>query len=143
MTDSQQIEEQERNGEWSPAPETHESNQTLWLLAASPLVWIAHFLACYLTAAIWCAKVVDDGGSLGSVRIAIAVYTVFALAGISFIGWSGYRRHRHGEAAVPHDFDTPEDRHRFLGFATLLLSGLSAVATIFVALAAVFFPDCR
>ena len=30
--------------------------------------------------------------------------------------------------------DTEADRHRFLGFATLLMAGLSAVATIYVAL---------
>ena len=37
----------------------------------------------------------------------------------------------HGNATLPHDDDTPEDRHRFLGFAALLLSALSAVAVIY------------
>jgi len=44
---------------------------------------------------------------------------------------------------VPHDADTPEDRHRFLGFATLLLSGLSAVAVIYTALVVVVFRSCH
>ena len=120
-----------------------EGRESLWMLTISPAIWAAHFLACYLTAAIWCAKFVGRSGSLGSVRIAIAVYTAVALAGIGVTAWVGYRRHRHGTATVPHDFDTPEDRHRFLGFATLLLSGLSAVATIFVALVAVFVRSCE
>jgi hypothetical protein len=66
-----------------------------------------------------------------------------ALAGIGFIGWQGYRRHTHGTANLPHDFDTPEDRHRFLGYATLLLSGLSAVGVVYAALAAVFMESCH
>ena len=123
--------------------ETAEKNQSLWLLTASPMIWAAHFLLCYITASIWCAKVVGAGGSLQSVRVAIAVYTVLALAGIGFLGWSGYRKHSFGNAALPHDDDTPEDRYRFLGFATLLLSALSAVAVIYAALVAVFIRSCH
>lgn len=123
--------------------ETAEKNQSLWLLTASPTIWAAHFLLCYITASIWCAKVVGAGGSLQSVRVAIAVYTVLALAGIGFLGWNGYRKHSFGKAALPHDDDTPEDRYRFLGFATLLLSALSAVAVIYAALVAVFIRSCH
>ena len=122
---------------------TAEEHQTLWLLAASPTMWVAHFLACYFTAAVWCAKVAGREGALGEARILIAVYTALALAGIGVTFALGLRRHRFGTAAVPHDFDTPEDRHRFLGFATVLLSGLSAVAVVYVAMAAVFFETCR
>lgn len=122
--------------------DTSESNQTLWMLAASPTIWAVHFLACYLTGAIWCAKVAAPAGPLGGVRWAIVAYTVAALAGIAVTGWIGFRRHEHGTAARPHDFDTPEDRHRFLGFATLLLSGLSAVAVLYVAAVALFFETC-
>lgn len=128
----------------SPATdETREEHQSLWLLTISPTIWAVHFLASYLTAAVWCAKFARPSDSLGSVRVAIAVYTAVALAGIGITAWVGYRRHSFGHASVPHDFDTPEDRHRFLGFATLLLSALSAVATVYVALAAVFLGDCH
>ena len=123
--------------------ETHEKNQSLWLLAAAPAIWTAHFLLSYITASIWCAKFVGPEGSLWHARVAIAVYTAVALAGIGLTGWSGYRRHGHRSEAVPHDFDTPEARHRFLGFATLLLAALSAVATVYVALAAVFIRSCH
>jgi hypothetical protein len=121
-------------------PEQHES---LWLLTASPVLWAAHFLLCYLTAAIWCAKLAGPDRSLAGVRVAIAVYTVLALLGIGITSWFAYRKHTFGSATVPHDFDTPADRHRFLGFATLLLSGLSAVATLYVAAAAVFIGSCH
>jgi hypothetical protein len=120
-----------------------EKKDSLWLLTVSPAIWIAHFLLSYLTAAIWCAKVAGPGGPLGSARTAIAIYTVLALAGIGITGRLGYRRHSFGGATTPHDFDSPEARHRFLGFATLLLSALSAVGTLYVALAAVFIGTCH
>jgi hypothetical protein len=121
-------------------PEEHES---LWLLTAGPVMWAAHFLACYGTAAIWCAKAAGPGGSLHGVRVAIMAYTVLALVGIGLIGWRGFQRHSFEGSTLPHDFDSPGDRHRFLGFATLLLSGLSAVAVLYAALVAVFVRSCH
>jgi hypothetical protein len=75
--------------------------------------------------------------------MAIAAYTAAALLVIGIVGWIGYRRHSYGSADLPHDDDTPEDRHRFLGYSTLLLSGLSAVATLYAALVAVFIGSCH
>lgn len=123
--------------------EVAEKNQSLWLLTVSPVIWAAHFLLSYITASVWCAKVADPNNSFGSVRVAIIVYTVVALAGIGITGWVGYRRHSYGAASLPHDDDTPEDRHRFLGFSTLLLSALSAVAVLYAALVVVFFRSCH
>ena len=123
--------------------DTHERNQSLWLLIASPMIWTAHFLASYLTAAIWCAKYAGPSRSLGNVRVAIAVYTALALIGIAIAGFEGYRRNRFRYTTSSHDHDTPEDRHRFLGFATLLLSGMSAIATLFVALSAYLIEECH
>ena len=120
-----------------------EHKESLWLLIVSPTIWAAHFLLSYISAAIWCAKFAPRYGSLEPVRWAIAVYTVVALAGIAWNGRDGFRRHRFGSESLPHDFDTPGDRHRFLGFATALLAALSAIATVFAALAVLFFKDCR
>ncbi len=105
------------------------------------MVWAVHFLACYLTAAIWCAKA-GRVAELAGVRVAVATSTLVALGAIVYVGAEGLRRHRLGTATVPHDFDTRESRHRFLGFATVLLSGLSAVAVVYVALPALFFRAC-
>ena len=121
-------------------PERHE---TLWMLAASPTIWAAHFLLSYATAAMWCGMVAGPYGSLLTARIAIGVYTAAALAGIGVLGLAGYRRHRRGGSAPPHDADTPEDRHRFIGFSTFLLSGLSAVAVMYAALAVLFVEGCQ
>lgn len=120
-----------------------EHRESLWRLTVAPAIWAAHFVLCYATASIWCAKVAGPDGPLGAVRLAVGVYTVLALGGIGVVALTGHRRHSYGHSARPHDVDTPEDRHRFLGFATLLLSGLSAVAAVWVGLAAVFIGSCR
>jgi hypothetical protein len=114
-----------------------------WRIIASPVIWAAHFLLCYVTAAIWCAKAGDPQSSLWTVRVAILIFTAVALLAIGGVGYGGYRSHTLGSAALPHDADSPEDRHRFLGFATLLLSGLSAVAVFYAALAAIFIETCQ
>jgi hypothetical protein len=119
-----------------------EQKESLWFLIVSPTIWAAHFMLCYLTAAIWCAKYAAPNESIAVVRIAIGIYTGLAMTGIGMNGWIGYRKHNYGEATLPHDADSPEDRHRFLGFATLLLSALSFVAVMFAALVGLFFWRC-
>ena len=117
---------------------------SLWMLTVAPTIWALHLLLSYITAAVWCAKSVPAFAPLGGIRTAIMWYTAIALIGIAVMGWEGWRRHRRGGTeATTHDLDTPEDRHRFLGFATLLLSGLSGVAVVYAALAATFFETCR
>jgi hypothetical protein len=131
-------------------PQTPDS-YSLWLLTIAPTLWAAHLLLCYITAAIWCAKFVPQGGSLGSIRTSIMWYTAAALAGIAATGWEGFRRHSYpstrlgagGTETTTHDLDSAEDRHRFLGFATLLLAGLSALGVLYAALAATFVESCR
>lgn len=118
------------------------SGDSIWILTISPGIWSLHFLVSYVTAAVWCAKFAGESGSLKGARIAIAVYTVLALIAIAITGWLGYRRHSYGAASLPHDDDTPADQYRFLGFSTLLLSALSAVATLFVASVAYFIGSC-
>jgi hypothetical protein len=119
-----------------------ERNESLWMLTVSPTIWAAHFLASYVTAAIWCAKAVDRSEPLGAVRTAILVYTLVAVVGIGVTGWVGFRRVSFRPDDMPHDDATPVDRYRFLGFATLLLSALSVVATLFVAAVLLFVKTC-
>lgn len=112
------------------------------MLTVAPSIWAAHFLASYLTAAISCAKYADSTATFERVRTAIGFYTLAAVVGIGVTGWLGYRRVKFRRDEMPHDDDTPLDRHRFLGFSTLLLSGLSLVATLFVATVVVFVETC-
>jgi hypothetical protein len=114
----------------------------LVMLPSGPVIWAAHFFTTYMMTGLWCRPGVGSSSSLASAQLIIAAITVAALLGIGSVGWSGYQRHAFGNEPAPHDEDSPEDRHRFLGLATMLLAGLSAVATIYVAVATWFFPAC-
>jgi len=120
-----------------------EETESLWWLTVAPAAWVAHLLASYATVAVWCAKVTDRDGALGDARWMVAAYTAVALALIGWVAVHGFRRHRFGEGVRPHELDTPGDRHRFLGFATFLLAGVSAVATVYVSLVVVFIGSCQ
>jgi hypothetical protein len=120
-----------------------ESRESLWMLTVAPTIWAAHFLFSYVTAAVYCAKAGDPLAALTTVRVAIGVYTAVALLAIAAVGWSGYRAHRLRGGEPPHDADSPEDRHRFMGLATMLLAVLSAVAVVYAALVAVFVRTCQ
>lgn len=117
------------------------SRYGLWLLITGPLIWSVHFLVSYIAAALHCAKRPDI--ALDDVRLLILALTAAALAGILTVGGIGLRYHLASPDGLPHDDDTPEDRRSFIGFATLLLAGLSAVAVAYVALPILFFEVCR
>jgi hypothetical protein len=120
-----------------------EERQSLWLLTVSPAIWAAHFLASYIGAAVWCGLAGSRAAGLGGLRTVVLATAVLALGGIAITGWTGWRKHRHNGYEPPHDEDTPEDRHRFLGLATVLLSALSAIATVYVAAATLLIEDCQ
>lgn len=122
-------------------PPEHASS--LWRLTGGPVVWATHFLLSYVTAAIHCAKVPLRDAPLGDTRTLLVVYTVLAIAAIVLLGWHALRQHMWGHGRLPHDDDSPGDRHRFLGFATLLLCGLSLVAVVFTAFAIAVIGTCR
>lgn len=126
----------------SPQDTFPERKEHLWMLTLPPGIWAGHFLASYLTAAIWCAKQAGPSASLGTARVAIGIYTLLALGGLAATTWLGARRVSFNRKDIPHDDDTPVDRHRFLGFTMLLLSVLSIVATLFVAAVIIFVETC-
>ena len=126
----------------APAADTPEVRGGLFLIVAPPTAWTVHFLASYLTAAIWCEKFVTANGSAEGVAWLIFLYTAVALPIIGYLGWRGYCRSQ-GRKPDDAEADGRGDRYRFLGFASLLLAGLSAVATVYTALVAVFVPTCH
>jgi hypothetical protein len=114
----------------------------LWLLITSPSVWALHFLACYVLAAVHCAK----GGQatvLGSTVPWIAGLTIVALIVVAVTGANAFRHWGFGANSPPHDAPTAQDRRRFIGYATLLVSALSFVSIVFTALPVLFVADCR
>jgi hypothetical protein len=116
---------------------------SLWVLAAPPSIWAAHFLLSYITAAIVCEKSAVATTDPASAQVAIAVYTAGALLVTALIARWGWRHHAAGGAELSHDDDSPGDRERFLGFATFLLAGLVAVAVIYLALSVALAGTCR
>jgi hypothetical protein len=122
--------------------EVPEKQDRLWWVAAAPGVWAAHFLLSYATAAVWCAKQGSDA-PLSAARVAIAVFTVAGLVAVGAVGLRGWRSYRGTEAEPRTDIDTSLARHQFMGFTLLSLAGLSAVAIVYQALAAVFIGSCR
>jgi len=116
--------------------------ETLWTLFTGPVVWALHFLACYSAAAIYCAKAGQITFSFATLRLSLAAITAGALLAILVAAWLAWRQWGFGTGDPPHDQSTQQDRLFFQGFATLLLSGLSFVAVIFVSVPLVFIEVC-
>lgn len=116
---------------------------SLWSLIAGPTIWAVHFLFCYISAAIFCAKV-GDPASFATLRLVIGGATLIALAGIAVAGVQAvddWRRALNAEWAA--DADTIDMRRRFVGRAAFLLSGLSGIAVLYVGMTVLFVSSCR
>lgn len=123
--------------------EVPESKTSLTSVVVALLVWAAHFLLSYATAAIWCAKVAGPAGSFAGAQLVIGLYTALALAAVGLIGGRAWRDQHVGDSDVPDDCDTVTARQRFLAFSTLLAAGFSAIAIVYTALAAAVAGSCR
>ncbi|MEW9616206.1 hypothetical protein AB3G45_20535 [Shinella sp. S4-D37] len=117
--------------------------ESLWTLFTAPTIWALHFLACYVTVAVTCARADAAPFSFEAMRLALGLVTAAALAGIVLSAFLAWRQWGFGSGDPPHDEPTRRDRLLFQGFATLLLSGLSFVAVLFVAVPLVFIGTCQ
>lgn len=115
----------------------------MWTLIAAPTIWAMHFLFVYVVAAVYCAKAEGIFVNIASVQVIVAAATAICLFLVLLSARQAYRHWGFGDSDPPHDKDTEEDRQRFLGFTTLLLSGLSTVGILFDAMPALFIGDCR
>jgi hypothetical protein len=118
-----------------------ERDEHLWIPVIAPGMWAAHFMASYLTVALWCGR--SSAGTVpGDVRGVIGAYTVVALLGMAASFARALRRHRRGRPGGTDDSDTPEDRRRFVAATTMLLAGMSMIATIYAWLAIAVVHRC-
>lgn len=113
----------------------------LWVPIVAPVVWASHFTICYVAAALACGRFASVSAA-GTVRATVLLATIVSLLVIGAAFARGLRRHRYAGPVRPHDDDTPEDRDQFMAFTTVLLAGLSALATVAVALAMWWVPSC-
>lgn len=114
--------------------------RTLWPIFVGPVIWAAHFLVCYIFAAVFCAKA-GFAADFTAVRLVVAGATAAALAGIAVTGYHGFRQWRVA-FDIRQDQPTDEDRRQLLGQSAMLLCGLSAVGVIYGGLPAVFIESC-
>jgi hypothetical protein len=115
----------------------------IWSLIVSPTIWIVHFLFCYISAALFCAKWADSG-DFNTLRLIIVIATLVALGGIIAAGAQAVDDWRKAlDTEWEADKPTLRMRRRFVGRAAFLLAGLSAVGVIFVALTVFFLSSCQ
>ncbi len=133
-----------RSGETEEAVRDHETGIDLWRVVTAPTVWAAHFLVCYVGAAVVCAKTGRDA-PLGAARDLVGWTTVVALALLAVQFWSLWRARglsvSGGDLVFEHN--SPEERHRFLCHVALMLTVLSVIGVLYVALPAFLLETCR
>jgi hypothetical protein len=117
--------------------------ESLWTLFTAPTVWALHFVVSYATVAVYCAKAASLDFGFDTVRLALGGFTLVALVVIVLSAWLAWRQWGFGSGDPPNDEPTRKDRTLFQGFATLLLSGLSFVAVVYVALPLIFIAECQ
>jgi hypothetical protein len=117
--------------------------ESLWTLFTAPTVWAVHFVVCYASVAVYCAKAAALDFGFDTVRLALAGFTLLALAMIVFSAWLAWRQWGFGTGDPPHDEPTRKGRTLFQGYATLLLSGLSFVAVVYAAIPLIFIAECQ
>ena len=116
--------------------------QPLWAPVIAPVIWAAHFMTCYVWAALACGRMASDH-SFARAETGIGIATAVAAAAIALCFVSGFHHLGHRLPDQPNDDGTPEDRTRFMGFTTILLAVLSLIATLFVGVAALAAGTCR
>ena len=114
---------------------------SLWRITFGPLIWALHFVASYGAAALVCAKA--SAGAVEALRVGIGVGTLLALALILWLAVRAWRQwDLQRDPEWENDKGTNEDRHQFLGHAAFLLSVISFIGVVYVALPALLIGSC-
>lgn len=120
---------------------SHRSRQPIWIPVVAPIVWSTHFMACYVLAALWCGRFTATRPVRAGAWIVILTAIAVVIIGLCFA--HGWRHHDRRLPDEPNDDDSPDDRRRFLAFTTMLLAGLSLLATLIVGGAALAVERCQ
>ena len=113
----------------------------LWVPLVSPIIWSSHFTISYIWAAMACGRFAPQAA--GSLEAALIALTVIALVAIGVFFLRSLRQLNYQLPDQPNDDGTPEDRNRFMAYTTLLLAGMSWIATLFVGVAATAMGGCQ
>lgn len=113
----------------------------LWIPLVAPIIWSTHFTVCYIWAAMACGRFASQ--IAGSLDFVLILMTAIAIAPISVLLLRGFRRLNYRWPDHSLDEGTPEDRARFMAYMTILLAGLSGLATLFVGVASLSMGGCQ
>jgi len=113
----------------------------LWVPLASPIIWSTHFTISYIWAAMACGRFASPGSA--TLERALAVMTAIALVAIGVFFFRAFRQLNYRLPDQPNDDGTPEDRNRFMSYTTMLLAGMSWIATLFIGVAATAMGGCQ
>jgi len=115
---------------------------SIWVPVIAPVVWAVYFTATYAWAALACGRLAG-AITVDRARLGIALLTLVACAAIGWCLRTGFHGHGRTLPDRPNDDATPVDRTRFMAFTTMLLAGLSLVATIYVGAATILIGACQ
>jgi hypothetical protein len=109
----------------------------LLTLVGAPLIWIVHFVACYVIVSLVCASQPGQARFMGlpAALLGIAAITLIAGALIVWLAVASWRRLRRPPGAEP-------DISRFLAISTLLLCAISLLSMLWVAFPISMLPPC-
>ncbi|GGG84905.1 hypothetical protein GCM10011415_38820 [Salipiger pallidus] len=113
---------------------------SIWIMAAAPTIWAVHFVASYVLAAVWCAKI---GASLVTPAWIIAAMGLVCAALIVWLGVIAVRRYG-GVFVIFEEITESSERgrDRFIGHVSLLLCILSVVAIGFTVIPGLILGSC-
>ena len=117
------------------------TRERVWVPVLAPVIWSTHFMLCYVTVAVACGRFAVALPA-PTRRALVVAYTVVAVVGMAACLVDGLRRHGYQLPARTHDDDTPQDRRQFMAFTTVLLAGLSLLATAFETYAMAVVDRC-
>lgn len=113
----------------------------LWVPIAAPIIWSTHFTMCYIWAALACGRFAPRfAGARDLVWIGATAIALVAIGGFFL---RGFRQLNYHLPDQPSDEGTPEDRTKFMSYMTVLLAGMSWIATLFVGVAALAVGGCQ
>lgn len=113
------------------------SLKRLLTLVGAPLIWIVHFVVCYVIVSLACAAQADRSRFIGldAVELGVGASTLLAGALIIGIAVASQRRWRHPPGPDP-------DISRFFAVSTLLLCAISLLSMLWVAFPTLMLPTC-
>lgn len=121
-----------------------EEASSLWTVTVAPLIWALHFVLSYAATSLLCVKFGGGEVAVARLQVGVGVLTALALGGIALAAWRAWKQWDFlDDYDYAHDLAREEDRHEFLGHAAFLLSIVSFVGVVYVAMPVWLTGSCQ